>query len=528
MRLFQLDHELPAGVRYRSAPYEGSGQLGEHRLWVQRRNLDAPGRLVDENSDLVSCAAHAEGMVLRFCDWTGGRFGLGDNVEIVGCILNDMIFNWAYAGTQVAKSFLDDALIGGLEESVIERCSFFETGGKDRENAYGTLRWSGSIIRDCAFARPVFDDDFTNATVVATRFFPGSLPRERSNHGSRSGAYFLRCEFTGIDVAARSLTGAVFEHCRFSGLEGAPIVDKTTVLIAPVVEGAEPVWFAECTVVRPGEKTPKIGRKRAKRAGIERPTVVAESEPFPAWWSSLPYESLRRHAAWWGKGEARDPNDPDRLVLEGVDLSDAILPTGAISGAVLRNCTLKNALVGRAENVELDGCNFEGAQISALRDSDIADCSFRGTRFVVAYLDRSRIRGCRFDNSVGRVSFREAKISDSHFDAASLVDSEFSRAVIVGCSLRGTTLADGTAARNTAVFATFDDCDFSEASLDETNFSSATLENCVFNRLRGIPWTKAGSTIDRGADVKTGITKLIAPIVEGDDPDWFADCEVVR
>ncbi len=562
MSLFRIPKPMEKPERYQHA-FNGTPSYDMHELWKEAEGFvrDEHGRLSTADRDFSNRFGKIENMTFHRCDWTRSKTKFSDRMHAFDSLFVELFRPVSrFKKIKLERCFFDLAHFDGLLDSWVERCSFFRAkhafsfkfqGKIINEHAPGCV-WNGTTMRSCNLAEAHLQDAMIDMVVTDTRFCGARLRRAamtyaymrktahpESTFPEAEGSRFTRCDFSYADLEECDMVKSVFEHCIFDCVEGTPIVDESTILLAPHLDGPAPEWFSRCTVVWPG-RARRRDRKRLAQAGI---TTLTDDVVFPSWWSTLPYLLLRDHREWWAQASReRDPSDPRRLVLEGVDLRDAIVPQGTFSGAILRGCNLGGALVGRCEQLEAIDCDFEGAQISALMDSQLTRCTFDRATMVVAYFDHSEIRGCSFKEMIGRISFRDATLIDCCLDRAQIACLEFFRSHVEHCSMREMKLLEAEPfASNRFVLSEINDCDFSASDFDRASIIGSTFTRCNFSHVK-TQFMAATSEGERyalydnirnpviGADpiAEAGETTLIDPIATDGDPEWFAKCKVIR
>lgn len=151
-----------------------------------------------------------------------------------------------------------------------------------------------------------------------------------------------------------------------------------------------------------------------------------------------------------------------------------------LSGVNLAACHIEGAWFHKAM---LEVTRFDAAE---LIDVDFTQASLAATSFVGAVL-----RGCTFDQArLHNTSWRAAQVSQTRLRDALLVEARLDGATFSGCDLRGGSLRGAWAAG--AVFAR---CDLRGVVLTGADLSRATFRACKIAGARGKPATTDGWTV---------------------------------
>ncbi len=147
-----------------------------------------------------------------------------------------------------------------------------------------------------------------------------------------------------------------------------------------------------------------------------------------------------------------------------------------------------NFAAGRLEGVWFHKADLERSRFDA---AELIDVDFTRASLATSSLVGAELRGCAFDQArLHGTWWRGARITATRLRDALIVDAQLDGAVFTGCDLRG-----GSLRGTRAIGAVFEGCDLRNAVLTGADLSRATLRACKVAGARGRPAGTDGWTV---------------------------------
>jgi uncharacterized protein YjbI with pentapeptide repeats len=184
--------------------------------------------------------------------------------------------------------------------------------------------------------------------------------------------------------------------------------------------------------------------------------------------------------------------DADALYRHGLWLTRQRTGPGRLDVVTCdaRDRELRDAklIAGRLEGVWFHKADLERAWFDA---AELIDVDFTRASLATSSWLGAELRGCVFDQArLHGTWWRGARVTASRLRDALIVGAQLDGAVLTGCDLRG-----GSLLGTRAIGAVFEACDLRNVVLTGADLSGATLRACRIAGARGRPASTAGWTV---------------------------------
>jgi len=201
------------------------------------------------------------------------------------------------------------------------------------------------------------------------------------------------------------------------------------------------------------------------------------------WRAYLTRTTLKAHEKWARAGQ----QGSGRLVLEGKDLRDAVLPGPHLVAAQLVRCDARkaNMRVGNLTSIELIDCTWDGAmlEMTRLNKAVIENCRFVGAYMNVGHFIGAQVRG----GDWSQVDLHNSTWTNAQMVDVCFQDARFQGAKLYGARLIGCNLMRANVAAMTPYDAVFERCDFRYCNLNYLKLKNTVFYKCGFYGCTGTP-----------------------------------------
>jgi uncharacterized protein YjbI with pentapeptide repeats len=223
---------------------------------------------------------------------------------------------------------------------------------------------------------------------------------------------------------------------------------------------------------------------------------------------------IEAERARWGELAAQLAADFARIAAADLILSRPTRPRGRIDKLAIQNharwLARRRTGLGRLDVVTTDArgrdlsganlssCHLEGAwfhkatvEVARFDAAELVDVDFTQASLATTSFARAAIAGCVFDQArLHSTSWRAARLTGTRLRDALLVDARLDGATLTGCDLRGASLRGASAGG-----AVFERCDLRGVVLTGADLTGATFRACKIAGARGKPATTEGWTV---------------------------------